>query len=116
MRKIWRFLIVFVISIAATMLHIGGTNNLLDFLEAGRVYDFPKADLIKPSSTWIYNAESNDYVILENKALNKYLLNEQEETWNYLYINIEKLNIEQLSGYIYYYNSDNQKVSEQPIV
>lgn len=116
MRKIWRFLIVFVISIAATMLHIGGTNNLLDFLEAGRVYDFLKADLIKPSSTWIYNAESNDYVILENKALNKYLLNEQEETWNYLYINIEKLNIEQLSGYIYYYNSDNQKVSEQPIV
>lgn len=116
MRKIWRLLIVLVISIAATMLHIGGTNNLFDFLEAGRVYDFPKADLIKQSSTWIYNAESDNYIVLGNKSLNKYLLNGQEETWNYLYVKIEKLNIEQLSGYIYYYNSDNQKVTEQPIV
>lgn len=105
----------FLLSIMATMMYIGDSINVWDFLDAGNVYDFSQQILKQPSKGWIYDEVSQEYCLQNDHALKKYMLDGKERAWGYLYLNISKMSLPEMEGRLNYYNKGNQKVLEQPI-
>lgn len=106
----------FLLSVMATMMYIGHGINWNRFFSPGVVYDFSQKDLKKSSSGWIYDEQLQGHWIQTDKSLKRYLLNGTERKWGYLYINVKDMSLPEVEGMIYYYNKEQEKVSEQPVV
>lgn len=109
------FLAGALISVMLVMMRLGGGVNFEEFMSADRVYDFEPSELRKNSSHWLYESENGGHRILKNKARIKYELDGSVQTWNFLYITVEQLDMESVQGLLRYYNHRNKKVLEQPI-
>lgn len=103
------------ISVMLVMMRLGGSVNFQEFMSAGRVFDIPPAALQHDSSTWRYDKEQEGYWLINDKAVKYFRLDGQERTWNHLYITIEQLSRESLSGMVRYYGKDKKKLYQQPI-
>lgn len=110
-----KILIILLTSIMLSMLHMGASYNLQDFMAVGCVYDFPESALTKSSSTWIYDPLTEHYTIIDSNALNKYLLNGKQQNWKCLYVVLEDMNVEVMEAEICYYDRNNNRLFEQPV-
>ncbi|MCI8858057.1 MAG: hypothetical protein HFI71_00780 [Lachnospiraceae bacterium] len=109
------FLIGILVSVMLVMMRMGGSINFNEFMSADRVHDVSPIELQRDSSTWSYDKEKNGFWLLSDKAFIRYLLDGEEQVWNYLYITVEQMSTESLEGMIKFFNKDGKKTAEQII-
>lgn len=106
----------FLFCIMITMMYLGGKVNFEEFSSAGNVYDLPQNKLQRSNKTWIYNVQEDGYRIQGDKSLKKFLLDGRQRKWNYLYITIDDMSLPSMQADIVYYNKNQKKIAEQPVV
>ena len=84
------------LSLMATMMYIGDSINVWDFLNAGKVYDFSQQTLKQPSRGWLYDEASQKYCLQNDRALKKYMLDGRERSWGYLYLHISGMSLPEM--------------------
>lgn len=109
------FLTGILLSVMIVFMRLGGAINLEEFMSAGKVYDFSRSELTKNSSTWIYQPEEGGYRLSEDDAVNRYKLNGKEDSWGFLYIDVENMSVPSMEGMLEYYNTGKEKIAEQAI-
>lgn len=117
-KKLSIFIVFFagiLLSTMAAMMRIGGNVNLKEFMSAGRVYDFSQATFKKNSDTWLYLPEENGYQLISSKASKGFKISGKIQTWEYLYINVDKLSQPSVNAVIVYNAKDRSKIAEQPV-
>lgn len=116
--KLHMFLVILaglLISVMLVMMRLGGSVNFEAFMSPGRVYDFSQEDLQKSSAAWSYDKENEGYWLLKNKAGKRFLLDGAERKWSFLYITIDRLSLDSLTGTLKYYGKGGIRLYEQPI-
>lgn len=102
--------------VMAAMMDAGGSVSFSDFLQAGEVYDFSQKALTKSNEKWIYNEENGEFQIIAKKAVRRFVIAEKDNYWNYLVVDIEKMNVPQLEAELRYYDSQKNRVFEQLVI
>lgn len=112
---IWMVIAMATAMVAALMV-TSESNSLNHFYNGGSVYDVPSAyrDLESPGIT--YDAGTGVLRITEDIAYKSFDLSGMKKKWNYIILDISKLNKDMLEGVIDYYNKGGTCVFSQPFV
>ncbi len=117
-RKLHMFLLFLtglLISVMITMMWLGGSFNIREFMSVGRVYDVSPVNLQQNSRRWSYDENKQGFWILKKRAGKYFELNGLDQPWNYLYLTIRETSVETLSGYVRYFGPGREKRYEQAI-
>ncbi len=117
-RKLHMFLLFLtglLISVMITMVWLGGSFNIREFMSVGRVYDVSPVALQQNSRRWSYDENKQGFWILKKRAGKYFDLNGLDQPWNYLYLTIRETSVETLSGYVRYFGPGREKRYEQAI-
>lgn len=117
-RKLHMFLLFLtglLISVMITMMWLGGSFNIREFMSVGRVYDVSPVALQQNSRRWSYDENKQGFWILKKRAGKYFDLNGLDQPWNYLYLTIRETSVETLSGYVRYFGPGREKRYEQAI-
>lgn len=98
---------------AVTMMYISGNFSLQPFADVGDVYDVSPAALTTSIHNWIYNEDEAVYYIEEKEAKRSFGTARKERTWNYFYINLDKLSVPEFECQLIYYNNEKEEVFVQ---
>lgn len=118
-RKLHMFLCILIAALMSLMLvlmHMGGSVNFQEFMSAGRVYDVEPVKLQMSSRGWLYESQNQGHRLQKNKAMIRFSASDTVQTWEYLYITVRWLSKEPLEGVLRYYDGEDSKVLEQPIM
>ena len=110
-----RLLFSMILGMMISAMIVSGKVNFREFFNVGNMVEVSQDELKKSNKSMLYNEVFECYRIQSNKTIRKYLLDGEENAWQYAYINVNKLSVSSVSGDIIYYNRQGEKLNEQPI-
>lgn len=97
------------------LLKIGGTLDVQNPMNQERIYDFSGNELTTSSETWIYDAQSGVFVVQGDKAGKNFASIPYNGSWNYLNLNISRMNADSSEWTLIFLDKANHKLGQQVI-
>ena len=104
-----------VLGIMAAFMSMGTGASLNDFLKAGAVYDFSDHQLQKSTPKWQYDSGNGYFAITGQNATKKFKMFGSKYQWNYLFVTVGKMNVENLFLELRYHDKKTNQIGMQEI-
>lgn len=96
-------------SIMNAMIRSSEQGNLETFYDMGEVADVSRAELLKSNDKWVYDSESEAFVISGKKAVKTFRISAEEKNWGWMYVTIEHMSVPKVDAKLVYYNKKGER-------
>lgn len=97
------------------LLKIGGGLDVQNPMNQGRIFDFSTEELTTSSGTWIYDGQSERFVVQSDKSWKTFPRLPKKRAWNYLNLSISGMSAESSEWQLVFLDKAGNKLGEQTV-